>query len=65
MKINGKEYNHSYAIADGDSIKIQFIGEKERQEIIQLYKFVIEHNNKIRTVYVYDVNDNEIILKQW
>lgn len=65
MTINGKQYNEAHLIIEGDTVKIQFLDKELMDEIVSLYKFTIEHKGKRRKVYVYDINDNEIILKKW
>lgn len=65
MIINGKKYNEAHLIIEGDTVKIQFLDKELMDEIVSLYKFTIEHRGRRRQVYVYDINDNEIILKKW
>ena len=65
MTINGKEYNDAHIIIEGDTVKIQFLDKELMDEIISLFKFGIEHKGQHRTVYVHNINENEIILKKW
>ena len=65
MVINGKEYNDAHIIIEGDTVKIQFLDNELMDEIISLFKFGIEHKGQHRTVYVHNINENEIILKKW
>lgn len=65
MTINDKEYNDVHLIIEGDTVKIQFLDKELMDHIVSIYKFTIEHRGKRRQVYVYDINENEIILKKW